>query len=64
MVNLAQTVGFLTLFAPNGLVVREGILILLLGWQLPVPVAVISALSSRLWLLAGELIGLAASRML
>ena len=64
MVNLAQTIGFLTLFAPNGLVVREGILILLLGWQLPVPVAVISALSSRLWLLAGELIGLAASRML
>jgi hypothetical protein len=64
MVNLAQTIGFLTLFAPNGLVVREGILILLLGWQLPVPVAVISALSSRLWLLAGELIGLAASRAL
>jgi len=64
MVNLAHTVGFLALFAPSGLGVRESTLALMLSWQLPGPVAVVAALASRLWLLAGELIGLAISRIL
>lgn len=58
IVTLSLIAGFLAPFAPNGLGVREGLLVLLLSQYLPVPVAAIISLASRLWLTAVELIGL------
>ncbi len=58
IITLSLIVGFLTPFAPNGLGVREGLLILLLSQYLPAPVAAVISLTSRLWLAIVELVGL------
>jgi hypothetical protein len=55
----AWVIGFLSLLAPGGLGVREGILAYLLGFYLPSHVAIVVTLLSRLWVTAAELIGTA-----
>ncbi len=54
----AWIVGFLSFIFPGGLGVREGALIFLLKPFLPFPIAVVSALLSRIWTTASELIWL------
>lgn len=51
---LASTIGFLAVFAPGGLGVREGILIILLQNIMPLEMAVILSILSRIWLLTGD----------
>jgi len=51
----AYVIGFLSLLTPSGLGVREGVLLYLLSLSLPLPVATVLAVASRLWLIAGEL---------
>ncbi len=54
----AYLAGFLALFAPGGLGVREGILALMLGPYLPPGLPAVVAVLSRLWMTAIELLGL------
>ena len=49
-------IGFLALFAPGGIGVREGILVLLLESYFPVPVAILISILSRLWISLVELL--------
>ncbi len=44
----AWTVGFLTPFAPAGLGVREGLLVWLFSFQVPLPVATVAAVATRI----------------
>jgi glycosyltransferase 2 family protein len=46
--------GFIVLVAPAGLGVREGIYTLILGTIVPAPVAIMSALVTRIWMTLGE----------
>jgi hypothetical protein len=55
----AWVLGFLSLLAPGGLGVREGVLLYLLGFYLPSHVAIVVTLLSRLWVTAAELMGTA-----
>jgi hypothetical protein len=48
-------IGFLALFAPGGIGVREGILVLLLETYFPAPVAILISILSRLWISLVEL---------
>jgi uncharacterized membrane protein YbhN (UPF0104 family) len=50
--------GFLSIFVPGGLGVREGILVYYLSSYFPLPVAALIALLSRLWMTAAEVLGL------
>lgn len=56
---ISWVVGFLTPIAPTGAGVREASLILLLGALVPMPIAIISALSSRLLIIGGDLVSAA-----
>jgi len=47
-------IGFLALFAPGGIGVREGILVLLLEAYFPAPVAILISILSRLWISLAE----------
>ncbi len=58
---LSYVIGFLSVFIPGGLGVREGILIFYLSNYFPLPVATLIALLSRLWMTATEVLGLAVS---
>ncbi len=49
--------GFLSIFVPGGLGVREGILVYYLSSYFPLPVATLIALLSRLWMTAAEVLG-------
>jgi uncharacterized membrane protein YbhN (UPF0104 family) len=51
--------GFLAPFAPSGLGVREGAMILLLGQYLPVPAVTYTAILFRLWLILAEVLWVA-----
>ena len=57
------TIGFLAVFVPGGLGVREGILVLLLSLYFPLPVATLLSIFSRLWIslveIGGALVSLA-----
>ncbi len=57
----SYVIGFLSVFVPGGLGVREGILVFYLSHYLPLPVATLIALLSRLWMTAAEFLGLAVS---
>jgi hypothetical protein len=50
--------GFLSIFVPGGLGVREGILVFYLSSYFPLPVATLIALLSRLWMSVVEVSGL------
>jgi uncharacterized membrane protein YbhN (UPF0104 family) len=52
----AFNIGFLALFVPGGIGVREGILVLLLSSLFPVPIATLIALLARIWATVAELI--------
>ena len=52
---ISWVIGFLTPIAPNGAGVREASLILLLGTVIPAPLAIVSALSFRLLIIAGDI---------
>jgi len=52
----AWTVGFLSVITPSGLGVREGILSLLLATNMPMPIATLVALLSRIWNIVAELV--------
>ncbi len=56
--------GFLAPFAPSGLGVREGAMILVLGQYLPVPAVTAAAILFRLWLILAELLWAAAATRL
>jgi hypothetical protein len=52
----AANIGFLALFVPGGMGVREGILVLLLSPFFPLPVATLISLLARLWVTLAELL--------
>jgi len=52
----SYTLGFLCLIVPGGLGVREGLLAALLSLYMPLPMATVVSLLSRLWFTAGELL--------
>jgi len=56
---LAWLIGFVSLFAPGGLGVREGVLAYLLGPTVTEPTAIVIAVLSRVWLMASELLCIA-----
>jgi uncharacterized membrane protein YbhN (UPF0104 family) len=49
-------IGFLAIFVPGGIGVREGILVFLLTPFFPLPVSTLISLLSRLWITMGELL--------
>lgn len=49
--------GFLSIFVPGGLGVREGLLVFYLSGYFPLPVATLIALLSRLWMTTAEVSG-------
>ena len=53
---IAWITGFLTIFVPLGLGVREGVISLLLGEFMPINTAIIISLVARVWLAIPELI--------
>jgi len=53
---ISWTIGFLVLFAPGGMGVREGVLALLLKTLIPLPIALGISLLSRIWVIVCELI--------
>jgi len=56
-------IGVITLFAPGGIGVREGVLGLLLGKMMPLGTALVVAVLSRLWLIALELLWAAVAQL-
>jgi len=54
--SVSTTVGVMTLFAPGGLGVREGILALLLSNFFPIPLAILLSFLCRIWITVGELV--------
>jgi hypothetical protein len=61
---LAWIVGFLSLFTMGGIGVREGMLTLLLNQWLPLEIALVIAIGSRIWTTLVELIGVGAAYFL
>lgn len=65
--TLAGTVGMLVLFIPSGIGVKEGVMITLLSLIMPVEIAIIVTVASRLWDFANDLlffsVGLLATRL-
>lgn len=53
---VAYAVGFLSLITPSGLVVREGVLVLILGPTLGAADAIVIALAMRVWEIALEIV--------
>jgi len=54
--SVSTTIGVLTLLAPGGLGVREGVLALLLSNFFPISLAILLSVLSRIWISLGELI--------
>jgi uncharacterized membrane protein YbhN (UPF0104 family) len=54
--NLAGALGMLAIFAPSGIGVREGVLLVLLGTLMPKSVAVVIVVVSRLWGVAADFV--------
>ena len=52
--SASVVLGFLVPFAPNGLGVREGLLVFLLSQMIPASVAVILSIATRIWLSVAE----------
>lgn len=53
--NGAWAVGFISLITPSGLGVREGALVYLLKYYIPVPLAVIVSVAARIWFIIFEI---------
>lgn len=56
---ISWMIGFLVLITPAGLGVREGIYTLILKTVMPEPVAIISAMVTRVWVTVGEIVAAA-----
>ena len=54
--GISCIIGILAIFAPSGIGVREGIMVLGLGLVMPSEYAVIISIVSRLWMSVSELI--------
>ena len=54
--GLAAVIGILALFAPSGIGVREGVIILALRYVIPEAAAIVVSIVSRLWATATELL--------
>lgn len=54
--TMAGIIGLLAIFTPAGFGVREGVLIIVLSYIIPVPIASIISLSSRIWLTFCEIL--------
>lgn len=54
--SLAAVAGILSFFAPSGIGVREGVLYSLIKFTIPVGIASLVVLISRVWMTAGELL--------
>lgn len=61
---LANMIGLLAIFAPAGIGVREGIMVLALGVLMPKALAVVVALGTRVWMTVGELLAAGAVALL
>jgi uncharacterized membrane protein YbhN (UPF0104 family) len=57
--SFSATVGLVSLFAPYGLGVKEGILTLLLSMYMPTGTAAAVAILSRIWSISGDLLSTA-----
>lgn len=64
MLSISVILGFLNPLTPHGLGTREGLLVFLLGYYLPLPVGLVIALLSRIWLTISELLGLVIASLL
>jgi len=53
---VSYLIGFLALFAPNGLAVREGVQIYFLSSFLPLEIAILISLAYRIWITLNELV--------
>jgi uncharacterized membrane protein YbhN (UPF0104 family) len=62
--NLAGALGMLAIFAPSGIGVREGVLLVLLGTLMPKSVAVVVVVVSRLWGVAADFAYFGLARMI
>ncbi len=51
---ISWVIGYVTLFAPGGIGVREGIMAYMLSLIMPAPLAIIFAIGTRLWITAIE----------
>jgi glycosyltransferase 2 family protein len=49
-------IGFLAIFTPGGIGVREGVLVFLISSLFPLPVSTLISLLSRLWMTVGEVL--------
>jgi uncharacterized membrane protein YbhN (UPF0104 family) len=47
---ISSTLGLIAIFAPSGLGVREGVLVYLLLFMMPPPIAVIISILTRIWM--------------
>jgi len=52
---ISWVLGYLCFILPGGIGVREGVQVYLLNLFVPLPVAILIAVTSRLWLTAGEI---------
>jgi glycosyltransferase 2 family protein len=57
--SLSISLGILLIFIPQGIGIREGLLILALKDIVPLPIAITISVSSRLWIIACELLATA-----
>jgi len=48
-IALSYTIGFVTLFAPGGIGVREGIMVVFLSFIIPAPIAIVVSIIARIW---------------
>lgn len=53
---LAATLGIVAIFAPSGLGIREGALVIFLQFYFPISIAVLISLIARIWAILGEII--------
>lgn len=54
--TLAHFLGFVAFFAPAGLGIREGTLVLFLQFYFPLNAAILISLLTRVWTVAGDLL--------
>lgn len=62
--TVSFVIGYLTIAVPSGLGVREGMLSLLLSNYMPMPMAIMISLLSRVWITGVEIIGISSVFML
>jgi uncharacterized membrane protein YbhN (UPF0104 family) len=53
---ISWTLGFLAIIVPSGLGIREGVLTYLLGFFMPIPMALAISILSRIWLIICDLL--------